>query len=154
MIHTEVQCRECEAGTINAGFVTPARGTNFTASCYTGFVPTKEGWTCDEPPAECVRPCGEVEVERGNLTAKRWPPLPGDTVTIARCERGYQETGFSSATCLPPSTPGAEPQYHRPLGSCKPVYCPQLFVVDGAVLPEGRPRAGQKVFVNCEIGNS
>ena len=42
--------------------------------------------------------------------------------------------------------------YDKDIPSCEPVRCPVLTVVDGAVLPEGRPKAGEKVFVNCEIG--
>lgn len=61
-------------------------------------------------------------------------------------------TGWDVLTCLAPPLPSSAPSYDHPVPSCQPVYCPQLFVVDGAVIPAGRPRAGSKVFVNCEIG--
>ena len=152
VIETDLSCRSCDASRIKYGFVLPLVGTHFSAKCYAGFHPTKQDWTCGEAPAECVRPCQNLTLTNGDLTAMRWPPLPGDTVEIRECRPGYQITGYQRVTCLKPLSPEELPQYDKKPGSCEPVYCPQLFVVDGAVIPEGRPRAGKRVFVNCEIG--
>ena len=144
-------CTRCKASKIKFGFVVPQQGTHFSASCYSGFRPDRETWSCGEEPARCVRPCHNVTRTRGLLTGARWPPLPGDSVQILQCEPGYQITGYSTVTCVDQPAPHL-PKFDKELGTCQPVYCPQLFVEDGAVFPEGRPRAGQKVFVNCEIG--
>ncbi|KAL5266169.1 hypothetical protein ACHWQZ_G006725 [Mnemiopsis leidyi] len=149
---TDRPCRRCRASQITSGFVVPQEGTHFSATCYSGFFPTRESWSCGEKPGSCVRPCQNLTRTNGVLAGARWPPLPGDSVRIEACQPGYQITGYSTVTCMKSDSPQELPQFDKELGTCQPVFCPQLFVEDGAVLPEGRPRAGKKVFVNCEIG--